>query len=106
MGLPASRVTDLHICVAGIVADVVTDGASSEAGTGPVLPPCSGNVFTGMLPQARMTDEYFCIILQNVFNLVSGSPTVFVNGLPACRIGDATMCGGALVTGFPTVLIG
>jgi uncharacterized Zn-binding protein involved in type VI secretion len=70
------------------------------------MPPCSTNVFTGMLPQARMNDQVLCVVPGSQFPLVSGSPTVFVNNLPACRIGDTTACGGALTTGFPTVLIG
>jgi hypothetical protein len=38
--------------------------------------------------------------------IVQGSATVFIGGLPAARIGDATAHGGVIVTGLPTVLIG
>jgi uncharacterized Zn-binding protein involved in type VI secretion len=38
--------------------------------------------------------------------IAKGSATVLIGGLPAARIGDITAHGGAIVTGFPTVLIG
>jgi len=36
----------------------------------------------------------------------SGSPTVFVNGRPACRIGDAVSCGSSMVQGSGDVFCG
>lgn len=38
--------------------------------------------------------------------IVMGSPTVLINGLPAARMGDQTAHGGVIVGGLPTVLIG
>jgi uncharacterized Zn-binding protein involved in type VI secretion len=38
--------------------------------------------------------------------IVMASFTVLVCGLPAARLGDMTAHGGAIVVGFPTVLIG
>lgn len=34
-----------------------------------------------------------------------GSPNVFVNGLPKCRIGDAVSCGSSMATGSPDVIV-
>jgi len=80
----------MHICplVTGIVPHV----------GGPVLPPCSINVLTGMLPQARITDLALCVGPLDI--LVKGSPTVLVNNLPAVRIVvDTTAHGGMVVMG-------
>lgn len=38
--------------------------------------------------------------------IVTGSKTVFINGLPAARQFDATGCGATIVTGSPNVQIG
>jgi uncharacterized Zn-binding protein involved in type VI secretion len=38
--------------------------------------------------------------------IIVGSPSVFINGLPAARMGDQTAHGGVIVTGLGTVLIG
>ena len=96
MGMPASRVTDMHVCpmVTGIIPHV----------GGPILPPCMPTVLTGMLPQARVTDMAVCVGPPDV--IVKGSMTVLVGNMPAARIGDMTAHGGVIVLGFPTVLIG
>ena len=97
MGMPAARLSDMHVCqmVTGLVPHV----------GGPVLPTCSINVFTGTLPQARVTDLATCVGPPDV--LVKGSPTVLVNNLPAVRIlVDTTAHGGMIVVGCFTVLIG
>jgi uncharacterized Zn-binding protein involved in type VI secretion len=64
----------------------------------------SPNVITGFMPQARVTDTLVCVGPPDV--IVKGSPTVFVNSLMAARIGDLTVHGGVIVSGFPTVIIG
>ena len=96
MGMPAARVTDMHVCpmVTGVVPHV----------GGPILPPCAVTVLTGGLPQARVTDMATCVGPPDVIAL--GSFTVLVCGLPAARIGDMTAHGGSIVIGCPTVLIG
>jgi uncharacterized Zn-binding protein involved in type VI secretion len=35
----------------------------------------------------------------------SGSPNVFVNGKPVCRIGDAISCGDTMATGSENVFV-
>lgn len=96
MTFPAARITDMHLCpmVTGIVPHV----------GGPISGPCSMNVLTGALLQARVTDMCVCVGPPDV--IVKGSATVLVNGLPAARITDMTTHGGIIVMGWPTVLIG
>lgn len=38
--------------------------------------------------------------------IMEGSPTVFINGRPAARMGDKTIHGGLIVGGSPNVFIG
>ena len=97
VGFPSARITDMHLCpmVTGVVPHV----------GGPVTGPCSPNVLTGMLPQARVGDIATCVGPPDP--IVMGSPTVLVNGLPAARIVvDSTAHGGRIVLGCFTVLIG
>ncbi len=99
MGQPAARVTDMHVC------PMVTPGVPPIPHVGgPILPPCSINTLTVMLPQARVTDMCLCVGPPDV--IVLGSFTVLVNNLPAARMGDMTAHGGSIVMGAPTVLIG
>jgi uncharacterized Zn-binding protein involved in type VI secretion len=94
--MPASRVTDMHVCpmVTGIVPHV----------GGPILPPCAVTVLIGGLPAARVTDMATCVGPPDV--IVLGSFTVLTMGMPQARIGDTTAHGGSIVLGFPTVLVG
>lgn len=96
MGMPAARVTDMHVCpmVTGIVPHV----------GGPIIPPCCPTVLTGSLFQARVTDMATCVGPPDMIAL--GSFTVLVGSLPAARMGDMTVHGGTIVIGLPTVLIG
>lgn len=97
--MPAARVTDMHLC------PMVTPGVPPVPHVGgPILPPCAVTVITGGLPQARVTDQAVCVGPTDV--IVKGSATVLVNDLPAARIGDTFAHGGAVVSGYPTVLIG
>src|SRR5689334_1724263 len=99
MGMPAARVTDMHVC------PMVTPGVPPVPHVGgPILPPCAITVLTGSLPQARVTDMCVCVGPPDIIAL--GSFTVLVMSLPAARMGDMTAHGGSIVMGFPTVLIG
>jgi uncharacterized Zn-binding protein involved in type VI secretion len=95
MGMPAARLTDMHVCpmVTGIVPHV----------GGPIIMG-SPTVITGKMPQARVSDPLTCVGPPDT--IVKGSATVLVNSLPAARIGDSTAHGGTIILGFPTVLIG
>lgn len=97
--MPAARVSDMHVC------PMVTPGVPPLPHVGgPILPPCSVNVLTGKLPQARVTDMATCVGPPDI--IVKGSATVLVNKLPAARVGDTTAHGGSIVAGCFTVLIG
>ncbi len=96
MGMPAARVTDLHVCpmVTVLVPHV----------GGPILPPGCPTVLIGGLPAARVTDMAVCV--GPPAPIMLGSFTVLIGGLPAARILDMTAHGGTIVVGMPTVLIG
>src|SRR5512138_1278326 len=96
MGMPAARVTDMHVCpmVTVLVPHV----------GGPVLPPGCLTVLIGGLPAARVGDMAVCVGPPDVIAL--GSFKVLIGGMPAARLGDLTAHGGTIVMGCPTVLIG
>lgn len=96
MGMPAARVTDMHVCP-------MVDGVVPHVG-GPVLPPGGITVLIEGLPAARVTDLATCVGPPDT--IVLGSFTVLIVGLPAARLGDETDHGGNIVSGCPTVLIG
>lgn len=96
MGLPAARVSDVHVCpmVTGVVPHV----------GGPILPPGGIPVLIGGLPAARVSDMATCVGPPDVIAL--GSVSVLIKGLPAARITDMTAHGGVIMLGCFTVLIG
>lgn len=99
MGQPAARAGDMHVC------PMVTPGVPPIPHVGgPILPPCSVNVLTGMMPQARATDMCLCVGPPDT--IAKASLGVMVNNLPAARMGDLCAHGGSIVVGLPTVLIG
>lgn len=68
-----------------------------------------------MPPAARITDPHVCPMVTGTVPHVGGpvlppgSPTVFIAGLPAARVGDLVQCTGppdAIAQGSSTVLIG
>jgi uncharacterized Zn-binding protein involved in type VI secretion len=96
MGMPAARITDMHVCpmVTGIVPHV----------GGPILPPGAVTVLIGKLPAARVSDMAVCVGPPDVIAL--GSFTVLTCKMPQARIGDLTAHGGTIVLGCFTVLVG
>ena len=96
MGMPASRITDMHVCpmVTVLVPHV----------GGPILPPGGVTVLIGGMPAARVGDMAVCVGPPDVIAL--GSFTVLTAGQPQARIGDLTAHGGTIVLGLPTVLVG
>ena len=93
---PAARVGDMHVCpmVTGVVPHV----------GGPILPPGCPKVLIGGMPAARVGDMCVCVGPPDVIAL--GSFTVLIGGMPAARLGDMTAHGGAIVVGYPPVMIG
>ena len=99
MGMPASRIGDMHVC------PMVTPGVPPIPHVGgPIIGPAAPTVLTGSVPQSVVTDTCVCVGPPDV--IVKASMTVLVMSKPAVRIGDMTAHGGAIVVGFPTVLIG
>ena len=96
MGMPASRITDMHVCpmVTGVVPHV----------GGPILPPGAVTVLIGGLPAARVGDMATCVGPPDT--IVLGSMTVLTMKQPQARIGDLTAHGGNIVLGCFTVLVG
>ena len=96
MGMPAARLTDMHVCpmITVLVPHV----------GGPIVGPGCPTVLIGGMPAARVGDMLVCVGPPDV--IVLGSFTVLIGGMPAARLGDITAHGGAIVLGFPTVLIG
>jgi uncharacterized Zn-binding protein involved in type VI secretion len=95
MPMPAARVTDMHVCP---MVNVLVPHVG-----GPILPPGGIPVLIGGLPAARVGDMAVCVGPPDV--IVLGSFTVLIRGQPAARLGDLTAHGGAIVMGYPTVLI-
>ncbi len=95
MGMPAARISDMHVCplVTVLVPHV----------GGPIALGCF-TVLTCCLPQAQVGNMCVCVGPPDV--IAMGSVTVLVGGMPAARLGDMTGHGGAIVLGAPTVLIG
>lgn len=96
MGMPASRITDMHVCpmVTGIVPHV----------GGPISGPCAPTVLIGKLPAARVSDMCVCVGPPDV--IAKGSATVLTVKMPQARIADLTAHGGNIVLGCFTVLVG
>jgi uncharacterized Zn-binding protein involved in type VI secretion len=96
MGMPAARLTDLHVCpmVTGVVPHV----------GGPIVSPGAPTVLIGGMPAARIGDMVTCVGPPDA--IVAGCPTVLIANMPAARMLDSTAHGGMIVLGFPTVLIG
>ena len=94
---PAARVGDMHSC------PLVNPGPVPHVG-GPVLPPGCPTVLIGGMPAARGGDMLTCVGPPDT--IARGSSTVMIGGMPAARLGDSTAHGGAIVAGFPGVMIG
>ena len=89
----------MHVC------PLVTPGVPPIPHVGgPVLPPGAITVIIGGMPAARVGDICLCVGPPDV--IAMGSVTVLTCGQPQARIGDQTAHGGALVMGFPTVIVG
>lgn len=96
MGMPAARISDMHVCP-------MFTGPVPHVG-GPILPPGAVTTLIGKLPAARATDMLVCVGPPDL--IAKGSATVLIGKLPAARLGDTTGHGGTIILGCPTVLIG
>ena len=96
MGLPAARLTDMHVCpmVTGIVPHV----------GGPIIGPGCPTVLIGNLPAARVGDMVTCVGPPDT--IAMGSFTVLIGSQPAAQMTSLCAHGGTVILGWPTVLIG
>ena len=96
MGMPAARITDMHVCpmVTGVVPHV----------GGPILPPGVPTVMICGLPAATMSSQCVCAGPPDM--VIKGSATVLIGKKPAARMLDNCAHGGMIVGGAPTVIIG
>ena len=96
MGMPAARLTDMHVCpmVTGVVPHV----------GGPIAGPGCPTVLIQGLPAARVGDLATCVGPPDT--IVSGSAGVLIGGQPAARMMDPCSHGGMIILGCPTVLVG
>lgn len=92
---PAARVGDMHVCP---MVNVLVPHVG-----GPVLPPGAPTVLLGGMPAARVGDLAVCVGPPDV--IVLGSFTTMFQGMPAAYMGSLTAHGGALVMGFPLVMV-
>jgi uncharacterized Zn-binding protein involved in type VI secretion len=97
MGMPAARITDMHVCPA------VNPGPVPHVG-GPILVPGGPTVIIGGLLSATVGST--CVCIGPPDTVASGSGTVLIQGKLAARLGDSTAHGGKIVAGCPTVLVG
>lgn len=96
MGMPAARISDMHVC------PKVNPGPVPHVG-GPIVVGAP-TVLIGNMPAARVGDMAVCVGPPD--SVAKGSSSVLIAGKPAARLGDRTSHGGAIVAGYPTVLIG
>ncbi len=96
MGMPAARLTDMHVCpmVTVLVPHV----------GGPITAPGAPTVLISGMPAACVGDVVVCVGPPDA--IVMGSMTVLIGGRPAARMLDPCAHGGMIVLGAPTVLIG
>ncbi len=96
MGMPAARLTDMHVCpmVTVIVPHV----------GGPIAGPGCPTVLIGSLPAARVGDLVVCVGPPDT--IAMGSFTVLIGSQPAAHMTSLCAHGGTIVLGWPTVLVG
>jgi uncharacterized Zn-binding protein involved in type VI secretion len=96
---PAARQTYMYAC------PMVTPGLPPIPHVGgPIVGPCVATVLICKMPAAVVGDS--CICVGPPDSIIKGSATVLISGKPAARIGDATVHGGSIVMGCPSVIIG
>lgn len=99
MGMPAARITDMHVC------PMVTPGVPPIPHVGgPIVKPGCPTLLIAMMPSATLTSMCVCIGPPDV--IIKGSATVLMGKLPAARLGDSTAHGGTIIVGAPTVFVG
>ena len=96
MGMPAARLTDMHVCP---MVDVLVPHVG-----GPIIGPGCPTVLIGELPAARVGDLLVCVGPPDTIAL--GSFTVLIGSMPAAHMTSLCAHGGTVILGCPTVLVG
>jgi uncharacterized Zn-binding protein involved in type VI secretion len=96
MGMPAARLTDMHICP--MLTVLVPHVGGMIAGPG------APTVLIGGMPAACAGDATVCVGPPGA--IAMGSVTTLIGGRPAARMLDPIAHGGMIVLGEFTVLIG
>ena len=100
-GPPQARIFDFHACFTP--APPPAPPVPIPVPGLPIFMPCVPTVLVGGLPAARITD-----MTNPAFPhpIITGSMSVLIGGMPAARIGDSVFCGGVIMKGEFTVLVG
>ncbi len=98
MGFPQARLTDLHACMLPSTPPPPVLPVPI-----PIAPKAEFTVLVGKLPAARILDLTTAVPPHPI---VKGSATVLIGKMPAARIMDNCACGGMIVKGEFTVLVG
>lgn len=99
MTKPQARITDNVLC-----ALFAPSPAGPVPGGSMIMTPCAPTVLVGGLLAARIGDLHPSGLGPHPNAM--GSATVIISGMPASRLGDATGCGGMILKGEFTVLVG
>ena len=87
--------------------DAVADAGAASLEKEGTLISGSANVFINDRPATMATASMVdCAQDGPSMQMAEGSSTVFINGLPAARVGDQTTCGGKVMAGSSSVIIG
>lgn len=98
MGMPQARLADMQLC--NVPAPTVPPVPAPM----PIIPVCCPTVLVGKMPAARLGDMHAAAPAPHP--IVKGSMSVLIGKMPAARIGDLGACGGAILKGEFTVLVG
>jgi uncharacterized Zn-binding protein involved in type VI secretion len=98
MGFPQARMLDLHACMLPSIPPPPVLPVPI-----PIMPPCCPTVLVGKKPAARATDMLTAVPPHPI---AKGSMTVLIGKMPAARIMDTCGCGGMIILGEFTVLVG
>jgi uncharacterized Zn-binding protein involved in type VI secretion len=96
MGNAAARITDTHTCP-------LSEGSTAHVG-GPIGGPGASTVLIGGLVAAVVGDS--CTCTGPTDSIKMGSTSVFIERKAAARLGDTTVHGGKITSGYTQVLIG
>lgn len=92
---------------AGLMEFASTLSVAPKEKVGVIKTPGSGNVFTNGLRAARANlDAAVCDKHSAPATIASGSGTVYINGKPAARVDDKTICSAVVTAGSDNVYIG